>query len=107
MVRKAFFRWWSGEHQQDGAGGADTYPSNAFPVHGPSREKVNRKQPTVVSDLQSIYFFFSCSTSPSRGVMYTVVYTSYSTMPGFAPLAFQMFFTSVVSTATFAPVPAL
>ena len=53
------------------------------------------------------YFFFSCSVSPSRGVMYTVVYTSYSTMPGLAPLAFQMFFTSVVSTATLAPVPAL
>ena len=53
------------------------------------------------------YFFFSCSASPSRGVTYTVVYTSYNTMPGFAPLAFQMFFTSVVSTATFAPVPAL
>ena len=53
------------------------------------------------------YFFFSCSARPSRGVMYTVVYTSYSTMPGLAPLAFQMFFTSVVSTATLAPVPAL
>ena len=33
--------------------------------------------------------------------------SSYRTMPGFAPLAFQMFFTSVVSTATLAPVPAL
>ena len=55
----------------------------------------------------SDHFFFSCSASPSRGVMYTVVYTSYSTMPGLAPLAFQMFFTSVVSTATLAPVPAL
>ena len=59
----------------------------------------------------SFYLFtvvvFSCSASPSRGVMYTVVYTSYSTMPGLAPLAFQMFFTSVVSTATLAPVPAL
>ena len=53
------------------------------------------------------YFFFNCSARPSRGVMYTVVYTSYSTMPGLAPLAFQMFFTSVVSTATLAPVPAL
>ena len=28
-------------------------------------------------------------------------------MPGFAPLAFQMFFTSVVSTATLAAAPAL
>ena len=23
VERKAFFRWWSGEHQQDGVGGAD------------------------------------------------------------------------------------
>lgn len=52
-------------------------------------------------------FCFSISARSSRGVTYTVVYTSYSTMPGLAPLAFQMFFTSVVSTATFAPVPAL
>ena len=53
------------------------------------------------------FFCFSRSANSSRGVTYTVVYTSYSTMPGLAPLAFQMFFTSVVSTATFAPVPAL
>ena len=52
-------------------------------------------------------FCFSISARSSLGVTYTVVYTSYSTMPGLAPLAFQMFFTSVVSTATFAPVPAL
>ena len=32
-----------------------------------------------------------------------MVYTSYKTIPGLAPLAFQMFFTSVVSTATLAP----
>ena len=55
----------------------------------------------------SAHFFFNCFSSPSRGVMETVVSTSYSTMPGLAPFAFQMFFTSVVSTATLAPVPAL
>ena len=59
------------------------------------------------NSLSNHFFCFSRSAKSSRGVTYTVVYTSYSTMPGLAPLAFQMFFTSVVSTATFAPVPAL
>ena len=67
-----------------------------------------RQGPQALTERVILYFFcFSCSSSPSRGVTYTVVYTSYRTMPGFAPLAFQIFFTSVVSTATLAPVPAL
>ena len=101
------------------AGAAD-----AVRLYDPTREKANRENPQIfpIGKFKTIlplnmaraqaeaildHFFFSCSASPSRGVMYTVVYTSYSTMPGLAPLAFQMFFTSVVSTATLAPVPAL
>ena len=97
--------------------------ANAVCLYDPTREKANRENPQIFpigkfkiilplnmarAQAEAISnHFFSCSASPSRGVMYTVVYTSYSTMPGLAPLAFQMFFTSVVSTATLAPVPAL
>ena len=98
--------------------------ANAVCLYDPTREKANRENPQIFpigkfkiilplnmaraqAEAISNHFFFSCSASPSRGVTYTVVYTSYSTMPGFAPLAFQMFFTSVVSTATLAAAPAL